>query len=593
MTVNISIKHNKPRVMIVSRSESEINEISHSLLSALDFEINLIKCHDIIPDKASEPIVQLIIICESNLDKVIHNKIKVLRQDKSTKNIPIIIVSKSEKIDCADFKLECLYPIDIVLFPINKSLFLCKVNIFLKLYFNEQKLNFVDAELKQIKQEYKDQNKQLKYLALHDTLTGMPNRYFFEKSTIQLIKTSKRYQRTFAALILDIDNFKWINDKFGHNIGDEVLIATADKLKSSIRESDIISRLGGDEFVIILSEIKSEMDASLVAQKFIKSFDIPLRIKGKSIQISLSIGITFFQPSKEKDFETIMEEADIAMYKAKQNGKNRFEYFSDIFKEQYNYNNTLNYELQNALEKNEFSINYQPIVNILNNKIIGVEALLRWNNPKLGNIPPLDFIPLAESTSIIYDIGIWILESVFQQLAVWKSLHFKDLYTSINISPKQLKNIRFGEDLDNIAKKYSIEPKDIELEITESAFISDTEHSMEKYVNFLNDYKSRLAIDDFGAEYSSLSRLGKIPLKTLKIDGSLLNNIEKYPKNKIILINLFKLAKELSLKIISEKVETKEQVDFLKAQNCPLVQGFYYYKPLKAEEITNLLMKNK
>jgi diguanylate cyclase (GGDEF)-like protein len=592
MTTDVALTTAKPRILIISNDNNTINDISSTLLNNLDFELKIITDFEIDPSIISKKSINLIIVDTILLDKNIEDKIKRYKSETTVKNIPLILITQDGNASNTDLDLKKLYPIDILFTPINKTILISKVNIFLKLYFSEKKLNFVNTELNQIKQELRDQNKQLKYLALHDALTSTPNRYFFERSTVQIIKLAKRYQRNFAALLLDIDNFKWINDKFGHNIGDEVLKTVAEKLKSSVRESDLISRLGGDEFAVILSEIKSGMDASLVAQKMIKSFEMPLRIKKKSIQISLSIGITYFDPSKDKDYDVIMEEADIAMYKAKQNGKGRFEYFTDSFKDQYNYQNTLNYELQNALGKNEFSLNYQPIMDIVNNKIIGLEALLRWNNPKLGNIPPLDFIPIAEATSVIYDIGLWILESVCQQLAVWKSLGFTNLYVSINISPKQLKNIRFGEDLNNITKKYDIKPKDLELEITESAFISDTENSMEKYVNFLQDFSSRLAIDDFGAEYSSLGRLGKIPLNTLKIDGSLLDGMERYPKNKIILIHLFKLAEQLSMKVISEKVETKEQVNFLKEHGCLFAQGYYYYKPLNTEKTTNLLLES-
>jgi diguanylate cyclase (GGDEF)-like protein len=590
MTDDTELKSTKPTILIISDDNDSVNNISYILQNNLSFKFNLIIHPEIESSSLSKSSANLIIISTKLFDENIKNKIKHLKTGSAVKNIPLILITQYNKTNSTDIDLNKLYPIDIIFTPIDMIILTSKVNIFLKLYFGEKKLNFVNSELKQIKQELKDQNKQLKYLALHDALTSTPNRYFFEKSTIQIIKLAKRYQRNFAALLLDIDNFKWINDKFGHNIGDEVLKTVAEKLKSSVRESDLVSRLGGDEFAVILSEIKSGIDASFIAQKMIKSFEMPLRIKNKSIQISLSIGITYFHPSKDKDYEAIMEEADIAMYKAKQNGKNRFEYYTDSFKDQYNYQNTLHYEIQNALGKNEFSLNYQPIMDIMNNKIIGLEALLRWNNPKLGNIPPLNFIPIAEATSIIYDIGLWILESVCQQLAVWKSLGFTNLYASINISPKQLKNIRFGEDLNNITKKYGIKPADIELEITESAFISDSENSMEKYVNLLNDFKTRLAIDDFGAEYSSLGRLGKIPLNTLKIDGSLLDGMEKYPKNKIILIQLFKLAEQLSMKVISEKVETKEQVDFLREHGCYFAQGYYYHKPLKPEAITDLLI---
>ena len=592
MTANTELNSNNPKVLIISKNKKNIINISHILQQSMLLDLDIVTHSEYKPNVLPEDSPNLIIYF-THLNKNAQKDIEVIRANNSTKDVPVILVTEySKTVISNNLDLNKFYPIDIVFTPINTTILTTKINIFLKLYFSEKKLNFIDTELKHIKKELKDQNKQLNYLALHDSLTSTPNRYFFEKSTIQVIKLSKRYQHHFAALLLDIDNFKWINDKFGHNIGDEVLKTVAKKLKSAIRESDLICRFGGDEFGIILSEIKNDINASLVAQKIIEAFHLPLRIKNKSIRISLSVGLTLFHPSSDKNYETIMEEADIAMYKAKQNGKNRFEYFTDSFKDRYNYQHTLNYELQNALGKNELFLKYQPIVNIVNNKIIGVEALLRWHNPKLGNIPPLDFISVAEETGIIYDIGLWIIESACQQIAVWKSLGLLNTYIAINISPMQLKNIRLGEDLTNIAAKYNVKPTDLELEITESAFLSNSGNSLKKHISFLKDFQSRLSLDDFGAEYSSLSRLGKIPLKTLKIDGAFLREMGKYPKNKTILIHLFKLAEQLSMRVIAECVETKKHVEFLKKYGCYFAQGYYYYKPMKAEDITKLLLNN-
>ena len=571
--------NNKPRIVIISVND-KLTDTIVDYLEKEDFYIEII--HDLktgLQHQAKQ--CQLIILAAELLDSSLEKTIYEIKKY----NQPLIVAGFRSKAEKININIKPLHPIDFVLFPILKNFFLNKVNIFLRSYYTESQLNFVTEEVVQIKAELQEQNKQLKYLALNDVLTSTYNRYYFEKATTQLINISKRYKRNFAAILLDIDNFKWINDRFGHNIGDEVLKAVAKKLRNSIRDADLIARIGGDEFGIILTEVKNNLSASLVAKKILNTFSIPLRINQKSIRISLSIGITHFSPAETKNYKDIMEEADIAMYRAKNNGKDCFEYYITSMKDSYNYQNILNYELHNSLKRRELFLNYQPIIDIHTNRIIGIESLIRWANPKLGNIPPLDFIPVAEQTGLIHDVGNWVLEESCRQLAEWKSMGFNDIFISVNISPIQLKNLRFGEELANITEKYGITPNEIELEITESVFTSD----IDKYITFLNEFKNRLSIDDFGAQHSSLARLGKIPIITLKIDGSLLNKIEKYPKNKIILRHLLALAKELSVKVVAEHVANANDVAFLKNYRHVYAQGFYFYKPMPAKDISDIL----
>lgn len=590
MTAEYSEINDNAIACILSDSKEFISLISRIITKNFKTTLTIYSInYEEIKDQSINDDINILII------DLIHNSIekqlKFLKKYKELSKFFILGVTDKNNNELETLKIKKYFPIDFIYAPIIPELFIAKLKYSLQLFYYENKLKFVDKELQQIKYELKNQNKQLKHLALYDTLTSTPNRYLFEKTSIQIIKISQRYQHKFSMILIDLDNFKWINDKFGHNIGDEVLKAVAEKIKKLIRDSDMISRIGGDEFGLILSEIKKEVNAGNVADKILKEFKIPITIKKKTVKISLSIGITFYDPAYHKDFQVLMEEADIAMYRAKKSGKNRFEYFSKAQKEDYQLQNTLNYELHNALSKNELSLMYQPIVDIKSSKIVGLEALVRWNNTKLGEVKPLTFIPIAEETGLINEIGRWIIESVFQQIAIWRKLKIGQ-FVSVNISPLQLKNIRFGKELKDVADKYKIIPQDIELEITESAFASETRLPVSKYIKFLNEYKERLSIDDFGTEYSSICRLGQLPLHTLKIDGSLIENINATPKNKIILSTIINMAKELDMQIIAERIENREQVEFLKSQKCYLAQGYYFYEPVSNDQATKLLLEN-
>ncbi|MCF7791265.1 MAG: bifunctional diguanylate cyclase/phosphodiesterase [Victivallales bacterium] len=527
-----------------------------------------------------------LIILEANEKRLnFRDVLNHIRSEQTTKNVPIIIISSLTEKYFSELELERMLPVDVIPPSLKKVLLKIKVITYLNFTVTEKKLNYVQTELKQIKKNLKQQNKQLKHLALHDQLTSTSNRYAYESISNQIIMSSKRHKRNFAMLLVDIDNFKWINDKFGHNLGNEVIKAVAGKLKKSLRDSDLLSRIGGDEFGIILTELNASSNAGLAGKKIFESFKNPIVIQKNSIRISLSMGITYYTPDKNQTFDELMEEADIAMYEAKENGKNRFEYFNSGMRDKYIYQNTLNYELQNAVNRNEFYLVYQPIMNIHNNRIAGLEALIRWNNPTLGTVPPSDFIPVAEQADIIYDIGLWILNQACSRLSEWKAQGYTKLFLSTNISPKQIQNPNFGKDLNEISDKYRISPDELELEITESKFTFD----LEKYIKNLDNFKGRLSIDDFGVQYSSLSRLGKLPVNSLKIDGSFFHGVKDLSRNKIILKHLFRLTEELSIKVIAERIETEEQRDFLVYQNCTYAQGYYYYKPMPPEKITEIL----
>lgn len=430
---------------------------------------------------------------------------------------------------------------------------------------------------------------ELKYLAAFDILTDLPNRRCFENTLQEVASMSKRHEQKFALIIADIDNFKWINDTLGHDMGDATLKQIALLLKKNLRKEDFVARIGGDEFAIILKGLGNYESVVFVANKILKELQFPIHIKSIDVQTSVSIGVTFY-PLSSDNIEILFKQADIAMYKAKSKGKNCIEFFSEEIKKSYSRTNEIEYALQFAIEKKELSLLYQPIVNMTTNKIVGLEALLRWQNDKLGDVNPLEFIPIAENKGFINKIGLWSFNEACNQGKVWKQQGIKDLFLTINISPVQLKQEDFTKQIANIIESYQIKRIALEIELTESILKKELNFIAKDFLIFIKQIQFKLSLDDFGTGYSPLTSLTEIPLNTLKINGDFLKNIQDGSKNYNILNNTITLAKTLSLETIAECVETKEQADILLKLGCELAQGFYYYNPMSIEEITTILL---
>jgi two-component system, chemotaxis family, CheB/CheR fusion protein len=446
------------------------------------------------------------------------------------------------------------------------------------------------SELTAKEKELKEQYIKMEHLATFDNLTGIANRYTFQKSTNLIFQTAKRNKRKFAILLVDIDNFKWINDQYGHGVGDLVLQYSASIINQGIREGDLLARLGGDEFGIILSDIENVNDAGIAADKIIKLFTKPLEIKGHLITSSVSVGIACYPADDINDYDTLLKQADMAMYKAKESGRNCFDFFSKKMRIEYYENQEIEYRLRHSLKKNKFYLLYQPIVNMSSKSIIGIEALLRMpKSSKIGEIGPAVFIPIAEKLNIIQDIGLLVFEKVCSDINKWTKKGIKDIFYSINVSPKQMSMENFWRNFKSVLYEYNIDPKFIELEITETLFGAGFDNYIDEWLKNFKKLNLKLSIDDFGTGYSSLGRLGILPMDTIKIDGSFVRNIGKSEKNDSIIINIIHLADNLSAKTIAECVETKEQADFLLKNGCNIAQGYYYHKPMSDDEIFKLL----
>lgn len=436
--------------------------------------------------------------------------------------------------------------------------------------------------------ERKKTNEKLEELAKMDSLTILPNRLFFEETLRTEIEKSKRHNFNFALLSLDLDNFKYVNDTFGHDIGDLLLVEVAKRLKKVMRLEDFIARLGGDEFVSILMSLGSPYSAGVVAQRIVETIGTTYKIAGHEFITTVSVGIAIF-PQDGDDFNTIQKHADIALYQAKRMGKNSYEYYHKELSESNLKRIELENHLYNALKNKEFYLCYQPKYDLTTNKIVGTEALLRWKSPNLGIVLPDKFIGLLEEKNIIIELGEWIFEKTCQQYKEWMTkIPNLTLPISINLSVVQLVNKSLYNNFVEILRKYKLDASLIELELTETSMMKDSEHS-EQVISKLADHGFKIVIDDFGVGYSSLIRLKNLPISTLKIDKSFVQNISKNNSDEKIVQSTIALAKSMDLDVVAEGIENSKQIKFLIANGCLYGQGYYLSKPLEAKEMEKLL----
>ncbi|MDQ5879949.1 MAG: hypothetical protein QG638_2686 [Pseudomonadota bacterium] len=434
--------------------------------------------------------------------------------------------------------------------------------------------------------ERKEAQERIEYLARHDPLTGLPNRTLLADRLEQALAHADRTQTQVALLFLDLDRFKTINDSLGHPVGDALLQEITTRLKSSVRETDTISRLGGDEFVIVVTDMHEVDTATSVARKILEITRAPFKIEGHTLSPSISIGITVY-PADGGDFDTLLKKADIAMYHAKDAGRNTYRFFT----EQMNVNALerllIQNRLQQALDKNEFVLHYQPQVALGTGRIIGVESLIRWKNPELGLVAPDRFIPMAEENGAIVAIGDWVLREACRQARLWTVEGMERLPIAVNISTLQMQHGDFAERVLTILAETGHDPRLLELEFTESILIQDIDRVLAQ-VSRLKAAGITIAIDDFGTGYSSLSYLKRLNVDRLKIDRSFIRDISTDPDDAAIVRAITQMARSLRLKILAEGAETSEQTRFLLAEGCDEVQGFLYSRPLTADAFAKL-----
>jgi diguanylate cyclase (GGDEF)-like protein/PAS domain S-box-containing protein len=429
----------------------------------------------------------------------------------------------------------------------------------------------------------------ISHLAQHDALTDLPNRLLLTDRLNEAIALALRYRRQLAVLYLDVDRFKHINDSLGHVIGDRLLQSVAQRLLECVRASDTISRQGGDEFVILLPEVAHPQDAALCADKMLEALRVPHGIGDHELHVTASIGIATY-PEDGTDCETLIRRADFAMYDAKDNGRdNRQSYKRDMnvraLKRQ-----SIENEIRHALERQEFRLQYQPSVNLQSGQITGVEALIRWLHPRLGLVPPAEFIPIAEESGLIIPIGRWVLAEACHQARAWQEIGLVPIPISVNISAVELRVQTFLEEVRTALSDTGLEARYLELELTETFLMQDST-STSAVLHNLKHLGLTLALDDFGTGYSSLSHLRRFPIDTLKIDRSFVRNVTTDADDACIVHALIGMGKSLHMRVVAEGVETPEQLAFLQDGDCPFGQGYYFGLPLTGPECTNILRR--
>ncbi len=446
--------------------------------------------------------------------------------------------------------------------------------------------------------ERKKNEQQIRYLANYDSLTDLPNRRFFMEKLMDALNQAKRYSKNIAVLYINLDRFKQINDSLGHSTGDGLLIGVAERLNTAMRDSDYISRnnatnnnnfcrVGGDEFTILLNNITQAEDAALVARRIQEALSKSIMVEAREIFINTSIGIAVY-PNDGKNIDDLVKNADTAMYDAKKAGRNTYRFYNDSMNARALENLEIENKLRKAHDLNQLELFFQPKINCKDSHICGVEALIRWQHETDGWISPADFIPIAEENGLIVPIGEWVINTAMHQCKKLHDAGFADLDVAINLSSRQFQNGDLANLIQQALEKHQVDPNHIEVEITESILMEDTELA-EKTLNQIKAMGLHISIDDFGTGYSSLSYLKRFPVDILKIDKSFIRDVHVDNDDAAISGAIIAMAHQLGLKVVAEGVENKEQLEFLRERNCDQIQGFYFSKALPADKLTALL----
>lgn len=426
---------------------------------------------------------------------------------------------------------------------------------------------------------------ELKFQVTHDALTGLPNRVLLEEKLKEAITSFEQSNKKFALLFVDLDRFKLINDSLSHTAGDQLLKTMADRLRKHLPHSVLCARLGGDEFILLAREIGGIDEAKQFAMNLLNIIAEPFEILGHKLYINASIGISVYENGIKMD--DMIRNADLAMYKSKEQGGHQFKIYTREMSDECVREMVLETELRKAIAEGEFELFYQPQIDLKSNKIVAVEALIRWRHPQKGLLLPLDFIPLAEETGLIVPIGEMVLRKACEQNKAWQNEGILPIRIAVNITTPQIRHFNFVQSVDQILKETKLDPKYLELELTENTIINN-KHAM-KVIGQLKEMGICIALDDFGTGYSCLNYLRNVPLDRLKIDRSFVQNILINRGDEVVLQAIIAMAKGLNLEVLAEGVETQHQLDFLKSQNCMEIQGFYFSHPVTSKELKQLL----
>lgn len=521
---------------------------------------------------------------------------RLLKKEAKTQDIPIIFLSASGQ---TFNKVEAFAAggVDYITKPFDISEVIIRIENQLKLKSAQAEVIKLNSSLEQKIQErtaqleaeiQKRERAQAKLLrmALHDSLTDLPNRsWFLQKLKQELEKTQQQQNYQFAVISFDCDNFKVINDSLGHSVGDSLLKAIPSRLESCLPQDSFMARLGGDEFIILIPEIQNLATAISATEKIQQKFTVPFSVGKREIFLNFSIGIVL--GTAEYDLpEKLLRNADLAMYQAKALGKDQYQIYNQQMHQRAVERLQLEIDLRQAIKNNEFILHYQPIVCLKTGYISGFESLIRWQHPQLGMISPGKFIPVAEETGLIIPIGIWVLKEACRQIKIWQQKYdsFLSLTVNINVAVQQFSYSRLIEEIDKILAETQLPSGCLKLEITESAIMenSDSAHAI---LQKLKDRNIKICIDDFGTGYSSLSYLHKFPVDNLKIDRSFISRIKSLDEPNKVIDAIVNLAHHLDITVTAEGIETQAQLDYIQKLGCEYAQGYHFYKPLNAEAV--------
>jgi diguanylate cyclase (GGDEF)-like protein len=446
------------------------------------------------------------------------------------------------------------------------------------------------ATIRAVNQRKRAEDK-IVHMAYHDSLTNLPNRLHFDERLKTCFDEAERNGNRMAVIFFDLDRFKVINDTLGHHVGDRLLQYLARKLQIYVKEKDIVARFGGDEFIILLSDIAHIDEAAQFAKGIPELLKEPFMYEDQELFVTASIGISLY-PNDGTDAETLLKNADIAMYRSKEKGGNSYHYYHPDMNKRSLHRLNLEIHLRKALERNEFRVFYQPIVDLRNGKIFGMESLVRWHHPQWGMISPAEFIPLAEETGLIVPIGNWVLRQACIQNQEWQKLGHPPLCVSVNISAIQFHQPQFVNFIEKTLEETGLDPKLLCLEITENVAMTNVSYIMDT-MQKLRALGVFISIDDFGTGYSSFSYLKRFRVHTLKIDQSFIRDLTSDEETAAIVTALIAMSRQLKIKSLAEGVETQEQLDFLISQGCDEIQGYVFSKPMPAEDFELMIKENK
>ncbi len=565
---------NKPKILVVDDLPANITSMK-TLLRKVDVEIITAHCGN---DALSLAVQHnfAVILLDINMPEMDGFEVaSYLKTLDETKNIPIIFVTAVHHDSGSILQGYQAGAVDYVTKPITPEILISKINIFINLWSLKTGLE-QEIDLR------KSAEQEIEYLAQHDALTHLPNRRQIRSVLDTALDRSRRSAAPFAVLFLDLDGFKKINDEFGHEAGDYILNQVSQRFKTQIRSFDTVGRYGGDEFIILLMDIENSLCLNYKLKQLIATIAQPFQFEGQSLHIGVSIGVATY-PAHGENADELLNHADAAMYLAKKEGKNDFRFYSDTLNQQLYRQNLLEKHLRNALKKQELEVYFQPIVNVISGEPIGAEALLRWHNETLGQISPEEFIPIAESSGLISEIGVWVLHQIIPVLQRWNNLNI-----AINASSLQFKNALLFQAIQKAVANQCLDANRLEIEITESLLLEKSDN-VRQQMDDICALGAQLSIDDFGTGYSALSYLKQCPVNTVKIDRSFIAEIPHSHESCALVKAIIAMSHALNLKVIAEGIETESQWRFLQQQQCESAQGYFFAKPMPTAKFHQFL----